>query len=339
MHAAELRGGNKPSLNEALGWIGSRVDDIYGANVGRLDDVWIDPGSGAPRWLLVKEGRFGGRTTLIPFEDATAGAGHVWIPYERDVVREAPEVAPGAPLTQQVEAALRRHYRAKTGTGVSRVGHARHSAAPAAPVEAHHDVPAHAYSEPSPPRPPARQPAYAHDRPQYAGVGADSPSAEQRREPAAEAYPAFDPAEQRSSQAYASPPPTAPAHQRYGPPPSASERGWRQPAAPEHAYPQPPQPPEHERAYREQQHAPTAAPDRGPDLAPVEPSTGGQEREEGPTEAAAADASADAASRSVAVPVIHGLDRPYRIEIQLEGDLRISGELKDFRLTPSERRD
>ena len=92
MIAAELRGGNKPGLNEALGWIGSRVDDIYGANVGRLDDVWIDPGTGMPRWLLVKEGRFGGRTTLIPFEDATAGAGHVWIPYERDVVRHAPEV-------------------------------------------------------------------------------------------------------------------------------------------------------------------------------------------------------------------------------------------------------
>ena len=95
MIAAELRGGNKPSLNEALGWIGSRVDDIYGASVGRLEDVWIDPGTGVPRWLLIKEGRFGGRTTLIPFEDATAGAGHVWVPYEREVVRDAPEIEPG----------------------------------------------------------------------------------------------------------------------------------------------------------------------------------------------------------------------------------------------------
>ncbi len=116
MIAAELRGGNKPGLNEALGWIGSRVDDIYGANVGRLDDVWIDPGTGMPRWLLVKEGRFGGRTTLIPFEDATAGAGHVWIPYEREVVRKAPEVQPGAPLTASVESALREHYRNAGGS-------------------------------------------------------------------------------------------------------------------------------------------------------------------------------------------------------------------------------
>ncbi|MFN8112976.1 MAG: PRC-barrel domain-containing protein [Solirubrobacterales bacterium] len=119
MIAAELRGGNKPSLNEALGWIGSRVDDIYGAAIGRLEDVWIDPGTGAPRWLLVKEGRFGGRSTLVPFGDATAGAGHVWVPYERDVVREAPQIEPGAPLTQQVEATLRNHYAANASTAVA----------------------------------------------------------------------------------------------------------------------------------------------------------------------------------------------------------------------------
>jgi hypothetical protein len=120
MIAAELRGGSKPSLNEALGWIGSRVDDIYGAGVGRMEDVWIDPGTGAPRWLLVKEGRFGGRSTLIPFEDATAGAGHVWVPYERDVVRGAPEVQPGAPLTQELETALRAHYSATAPRSATR---------------------------------------------------------------------------------------------------------------------------------------------------------------------------------------------------------------------------
>jgi len=109
MIAAELRGGSKPSLEEALGWIGSRVDDIYGANVGRLEDVWIDPDSGLPRWLLVK-GRFSGRTTLIPFDHATAGAGHVWVPYEREVVRDAPEVQAGVRPTAAVEAALFTHY-------------------------------------------------------------------------------------------------------------------------------------------------------------------------------------------------------------------------------------
>lgn len=41
----------------------------------------------------------------------------------------------------------------------------------------------------------------------------------------------------------------------------------------------------------------------------------------------------------VAIPVIHALDRPYRVEIQLEGDLKISGELKGFSLTPADESD
>jgi sporulation protein YlmC with PRC-barrel domain len=119
MIAAELRGGDKPSLNEALGWIGSRVDDLYGVPIGRLEDVWIDPATGEPRWLLVKEGRFGGRSTLVPFDDATPGEGAVWIPYERDIVREAPQVEPAVPLTQQLEATLRDHYAANAAAAVS----------------------------------------------------------------------------------------------------------------------------------------------------------------------------------------------------------------------------
>jgi len=36
------------------------------------------------------------------------------------------------------------------------------------------------------------------------------------------------------------------------------------------------------------------------------------------------------------MPVIGALDRPYRVEMQFEGELRISGELKGFRMTPME---
>lgn len=100
----------KPTINDALRWIGSRVDDVKGASVGRLDDVWVDPINGHPRWLLIKEGRFGGRHTLLPFEHASSGEGRVSLPYERDVVRSAPEVKPGVPLSAALEQELRHHY-------------------------------------------------------------------------------------------------------------------------------------------------------------------------------------------------------------------------------------
>lgn len=248
MIAAELRGGNKPSLNEALGWIGSRVDDIYGAAIGRLEDVWIDPGTGAPRWLLVKEGRFGGRSTLVPFGDATAGAGHVWVPYERDVVREAPQIEPGAPLTQQVEATLRNHYAANATAAVS---HGTRSArdprrAPEAPQQ-----PSPPQQPPEPggtratvrlaaaepdPMPPPRMP----DRPP---PPVNAPAREQATEPA------YGYAEPPQAEPYYQQPPPPQPQQQPPPPPAQQPYAYRPPPA---AYPYQPPPP--------QQQAPPADP-------------------------------------------------------------------------------
>lgn len=106
----ELRGSARPTLQQALRWIGSRVDDIYGASIGKLEDIWMDPDSGEPLWLLVRDGRIGGRHTLVPFAQAASGAGHVWIPFEREVVRGAPAVRPSAPLSHELSDTLRRYY-------------------------------------------------------------------------------------------------------------------------------------------------------------------------------------------------------------------------------------
>lgn len=255
MVAAGPRGGDKPSLNEALGWIGSRVDDVFGNNVGRLDDVWIDPGTGQPRWLLVSEGRFGGRSTLIPFDDATAGAGHVWIPYEREVVRAAPEVDTDGPLTQQLEAELRHHFEAN-------------SPAPGA----------------VPPGP---------------GAPAGAPSTEQE--------PTGAEAGSQPSWAAAEPPRfggSAPAR----PEPLAQEGGRPIGAGGSAAA----QTPAAER--------PATEPSAGAAAVPVSP---------GPASEAAEDSggasSEDAESRPAG---------GYRLEIELGGGLRISGELKSLRLIP-----
>ncbi len=60
----------------------------------------------------MREGRFGGgrHHTLIPFEDATAGAGHVWVPYEREVIRSAPLVHPLGGLPASLAVELNAHY-------------------------------------------------------------------------------------------------------------------------------------------------------------------------------------------------------------------------------------
>ena len=106
-----------PDLNEALTWTGFRVDDVYGARVGTVQDVYVDHDTDSPCWLLVKIGRFSETHALIPVHDLVAGSGHVWIPYEKDLIRRAPHVAAGMPVTQEREAELCAHYGVMSSRG------------------------------------------------------------------------------------------------------------------------------------------------------------------------------------------------------------------------------
>jgi hypothetical protein len=98
-----------PSVDEIKGWDGARLDEIGGASIGKVEGVYVDEQSGEPVWLLARIGRFG-RHSLVPARDAVAGAGHVWVPYSRDVLRGAPRIEPREPVDMEREKELSGHY-------------------------------------------------------------------------------------------------------------------------------------------------------------------------------------------------------------------------------------
>lgn len=95
-----------PELAEVAQWVGHRVDDVYGARVGRVEDVYVDPETGTPHWLLAKISRFGEDHALVPVDDTIAGAGHVWVPYERELIKRSGAHKRGAPLHKEHELEL-----------------------------------------------------------------------------------------------------------------------------------------------------------------------------------------------------------------------------------------
>jgi sporulation protein YlmC with PRC-barrel domain len=95
----------------ALEWAGLTAVDPDGERIGAIRDIYLDDGSGAPEWMLVRTGRFGARSRLVPVDGAEpAGPGEVRVPFACGRVRDAPAVDAGEELSPRHEAELRQHY-------------------------------------------------------------------------------------------------------------------------------------------------------------------------------------------------------------------------------------
>ncbi|APU17102.1 MULTISPECIES: DUF2382 domain-containing protein [Actinoalloteichus] len=71
---------------------------VYGADgskIGKIAQVWLDGPSGEPSWISVHTGLFGVRESFVPVAGMRRNdQGDVEVRYNRDQVREAPQVAP-----------------------------------------------------------------------------------------------------------------------------------------------------------------------------------------------------------------------------------------------------
>ena len=119
---------NPIAIDQALGWVGDKLDDVTGTVAGRVEGVFVDSVSGEPAWLLIRIGLLG-RRSVVPFEMAAGGAGHVWVPFTRDRIRSAPEVDPAVGLDPGREAEFCAHYEIAPDAGRSAALAGRDSAA------------------------------------------------------------------------------------------------------------------------------------------------------------------------------------------------------------------
>lgn len=106
----------QPSLEDVRAWEGYRVDGIDGHSVAKVETVFVDAESGEPVWVLVKLGRFG-RVVPVSIRECAAAGGRVWVPHDREVIREAPAVDPGQPLTGEQEGMVLEYYGIPEGVG------------------------------------------------------------------------------------------------------------------------------------------------------------------------------------------------------------------------------
>src|SRR4051812_34673781 len=98
------------SMNELSEIRGQTVVDASGDKIGKVDEIYLDQQSGQPEWLAVSTGLFGANVSFVPLERAQREGDSVKVPWDKDKVKDAPNVEPDGELSPQQEQQLYEHY-------------------------------------------------------------------------------------------------------------------------------------------------------------------------------------------------------------------------------------
>jgi uncharacterized protein (TIGR02271 family) len=97
-------------IDTVRGWKGRTMVDRDGDRIGTIDDIYVDDRTGQPEWALVNTGLFGTRSTFVPLAQASQRNDDVQVPYQKQLVKDAPGVEADQHLSEAEEQQLWRHY-------------------------------------------------------------------------------------------------------------------------------------------------------------------------------------------------------------------------------------
>src|SRR5215204_5507018 len=99
-----------PDMDTVRTWEGRTLVDRDGDRIGRIDAIYLDDQTGQPEWALVNTGLFGTKSSFVPLAQATQTDQDVRVPYDKQLVKDAPRVDPDQHLAEAEERQLWRHY-------------------------------------------------------------------------------------------------------------------------------------------------------------------------------------------------------------------------------------
>jgi uncharacterized protein (TIGR02271 family) len=99
-----------PDLDTVRAWQDQIMVDADGDKIGTIESIYLDDQTSQPEWALVNTGLFGTRSTFVPLAQASASGGQVQVPYQKQLMKDAPNMDPDGHLSEQEEQELWRHY-------------------------------------------------------------------------------------------------------------------------------------------------------------------------------------------------------------------------------------
>jgi hypothetical protein len=99
-----------PDIEKVDTWQGRTLLDRDGGRIGTIDAIYLDDRTGQPAWALVNTGLFGTKSSFVPLAQAFQSDLDVLVPYDRQLVTDAPRIDSDQHLSEVAERQLWQHY-------------------------------------------------------------------------------------------------------------------------------------------------------------------------------------------------------------------------------------
>ncbi|NBE94757.1 DUF2382 domain-containing protein [Nonomuraea sp. KC401] len=81
-----------------------------GQSIGKVGQVYLNDRSGEPEWVTVRTGLFGMKQTFVPLANARRSGEEIKVPFDKEMIKGAPNIDVDDRLTIEEEADLYRYY-------------------------------------------------------------------------------------------------------------------------------------------------------------------------------------------------------------------------------------
>ncbi|MEV6796500.1 PRC-barrel domain-containing protein [Streptomyces sp. NPDC051320] len=89
--------------------IGRKAFDRNGLKIGTVDEVYLDDATGSPEWAAVRTGLFS-RDAFVPLAPSEVVQEALRVPFDRTLIKDAPDFGVGRHLSPEQELQLYHHY-------------------------------------------------------------------------------------------------------------------------------------------------------------------------------------------------------------------------------------
>jgi len=102
--------------------LGRKVVDPQGDKIGTIGQVYLNDQTGQPDWITVNTCLFGMKENFAPLSGSTFSGDELVLPFDKSVVKDAPDVAEAGHLDTDEQDNLYAHYRSYLGAVTARAG-------------------------------------------------------------------------------------------------------------------------------------------------------------------------------------------------------------------------